>query len=124
DGNRLTSVIDATGTSPLGNEGFFAQVYNPNDQYAYDENGNMELDTNKGIKSIRYNHLNLPTVIRFEPGSTLTNSISYVYDATGNKLEKITNVNNAVATTQYAGSFIYSDMGTTGNLKLQFLSHP
>ena len=31
--------------------------------YEYDNNGNMVKDRNKGIESITYNHLNLPTKI-------------------------------------------------------------
>ncbi len=123
DGNRLMKVID--NPQPTSHKIFgFKDGINPGDDYLYDNNGNMEVDNNKGIKSIRYNHLNLPTFVRFEPGNTLTNSISYVYDATGNKLEKITNVNSAVTITQYAGGYIYSDMGSPGNLELQFMSQP
>lgn len=123
DGNRLTNVLDTPGTSTLSGEGFYGQVYNPGTQYNYDANGNMVDDTNKGIKSIAYNHLNLPTIIRFNAGNTLTNSISYIYDATGSKLAKITNVNNATVTTQYDGGFIYNNAGS-GQMQLQFFSQP
>ncbi|MFX9552245.1 RHS repeat-associated core domain-containing protein, partial [Acinetobacter baumannii] len=33
--------------------------------YSYDVNGNMIVDLNKGISSIVYNHLNIPSVITF-----------------------------------------------------------
>jgi hypothetical protein len=35
-------------------------------EYFYDENGNMYRDLNKGILSIPYNHVNLPSKIEFE----------------------------------------------------------
>ena len=56
------------------------------DDYAYDDNGNMISDTNKGITSITYNHLNLPVEIVFN-GSNRT-KITYLYDALGNKKKK------------------------------------
>lgn len=122
-GNKLMKVVD--NPSPNTHKIYgFKDGTNTGDDYLYDENGNMVVDNNKGIKSIRYNHLNLPTVVRFEVGNTLTNSISYIYDATGNKLTKITNVNNAAVTTQYDGGYVYSDMGSTGVPTLQFLSNP
>ena len=45
------------------------------DDFAYDANGNLTLDTNKGIESISYNHLSLPTVINF----VQNNKIEYFY---------------------------------------------
>ena len=44
----------------------------------------MTADPNKGITSIAYNHLNLPTTITFTGGNTIT----FLYDAGGNKLRK------------------------------------
>jgi RHS repeat-associated protein len=51
--------------------------------YNYDDNGNLDIDKNKGIISIIYNHLNLPKTIICGKGS-----IDYTYDAVGNKLKK------------------------------------
>ena len=83
--NRLMKVSDSTG-SP---EGFKDDVANgdldPDDDYSYDDFGNLTLDQNKGITSISYNHLNLPVKIVF--GSE-TNKIEYIYDATGVKKGK------------------------------------
>jgi RHS repeat-associated protein len=124
-GNRLTRITDVPGTSTLGDEGFFAEVYNPNDQYAYDANGNMESDTNKGITAIAYDHLNLPETITV---GTQGNQVEYVYDATGAKLSKTVqeNVNGTtqISVTQYDGNFVYSDMGNSGTMELQFFSTP
>ena len=123
NGNQLKKVVD--NPQPTSHKTFgFKDGTNTGDDYLYDDNGNMVKDNNKGIESIQYNHLNLPTIIRFDPSNSLTNSISYIYDATGNKLAKILNDNNAVTTTHYDGGYIYSDMGSPGNIKLQFLSQP
>ncbi len=47
----------------------------------------MITDTNKDIDGIEYNYLNLPTRISFG-GVNMNNEIFYVYDATGDKIEK------------------------------------
>lgn len=59
--------------------------------YNYDINGNLNLDNNKGITSITYNHLNLPQTITLLPPPNSNNgsrTITYIYDAAGNKLRK------------------------------------
>ena len=56
------------------------------DDYSYDVNGNLVLDNNKAISSITYNYLNLPNVITVTGKGTIT----YTYDAGGNKLKKVT----------------------------------
>ncbi|MDM9632684.1 RHS repeat domain-containing protein [Robiginitalea aurantiaca] len=83
------------------------------DDYSYDQNGNMISDANKGITSITYNHLNLPTLVSF--GS---DDIEYIYDAMGTKLKKIVTQNSVETRTAYAGNYIYE------NGALQFFSHP
>ncbi|MEO6327694.1 MAG: DUF6443 domain-containing protein [Ginsengibacter sp.] len=78
--------------------------------YSYDANGNMYVDKNKDIGNIHYNYLNLPDSITV----TGKGNIKYVYDATGNKLKKITTEGAKVTTTLYMfGNFI--------NDTLQFL---
>ncbi|MCK9236222.1 MAG: hypothetical protein M0P09_07920, partial [Acholeplasmataceae bacterium] len=60
--NQLRNVSDAA--SLENSEGFVDGNTNPAlDDYAYDENGNMIKDRNKGITNITYNHLNLPVRI-------------------------------------------------------------
>ncbi|MEM7374972.1 MAG: hypothetical protein AAF587_40640 [Bacteroidota bacterium] len=47
------------------------------DDYAYDYNGNLTQDLNKGISSISYNHLNKPTSV--VPG--IAKNLAYIYSA-------------------------------------------
>ncbi len=110
-GNKLLKVTDAiTGTPGAGG---FKDGTNTDNDYTYDDNGNMTIDRNKGISNITYNHLNLPTSVTVGGNDNL-GVISYIYDATGVKLKKT--VTNGT-TTEYAGNFIYE------NGKLQFMSH-
>ncbi len=79
--------------------------------YSYDVNGNLNLDNNKAISSITYNHLNLPSVITV----TGKGNITYTYDAGGNKIKKqtiespvATNGNKTITTTTtYIGGMVY-----------------
>jgi RHS repeat-associated protein len=98
--------------------------------YGYDNNGNLNLDNNKAISSITYNYLNLPSVINVTGKGTIT----YLYDAAGNKLQKQTvesgatvNVSgtnyttNITTTTVYVAGLVYeskSYSNTTVNAAL------
>lgn len=91
--NQLTKVFDATNNS----KGFTDDtngVDDPDDDYTYDEKGNLLTDTNKGIDGIVYNHMNLPTAISFASGK----KIIYLYDATGRKVKKMA--------PEYVGGFV------------------
>ena len=50
--------------------------------YAYDANGNMTKDLNRGIESITYDWNNMPREITFTSGA----KTRYTYDAAGRKL--------------------------------------
>lgn len=68
DGNRLNRVDDAV-TASAHNGGFeFKDGVKQADEYAYDANGNLTKDLNKGIGSIQYNCLNLPTSAGYSSG--------------------------------------------------------
>jgi len=108
-GNKLTKVTDG-GNGAYG----FKDGTNTNDDFEYDINGNLEIDRNKGITSITYNHLNLPDQVNF--GS---DNIQYVYDATGAKLKRTSSTGTE---TLYIGNYVYE--GGVGNAQLQFFSHP
>jgi RHS repeat-associated protein len=103
-----------------------------NVDYDYDSNGNLAYDKNKKISGITYNHLNLPSLITI-PGK---GTIEYVYDASGNKLKKITTDNSATTktittTTTYIGGLVYESKQTVPLDplvpdyidRLQFISH-
>jgi RHS repeat-associated protein len=82
--------------------------------YSYDANGNLNLDNNKAISSITYNYLNLPSVITVTGKGTIT----YTYDAAGNKLKKEVNeTGHPLKTTLYIGGAVYE------NDVLQFVGH-
>ncbi|SHM98756.1 DUF6443 domain-containing protein, partial [Flavobacterium chilense] len=81
--NQLLKVVDNSNKSL----GFVDSASNTVDDYAYDANGNMTKDNNKNITSIVYNHLNLPTQITF----ATTGNIVYIYNAAGQKVQKIVN---------------------------------
>lgn len=110
DGNRLKSVRDYE-VSPAG--------YNDNhtnagqDDFNYDDYGNLIEDKDKGITAVEYNHLNLPTKITFATGG----KIEYFYDATGVKLKKKVTDGTTITTTEYMDGFQYT------NSVLDFFPH-
>lgn len=85
--------------------------------YAYDVNGNLSQDQNKGITSIAYNYLNKPYSVTIAGKMT----IAYTYDATGTKLTKtvtdLTVTPNVTTTTSYDDEFVYQ------NNVLQYVLH-
>jgi RHS repeat-associated protein len=88
--------------------------------YTYDDNGNLLKDLNKdignaGTNGITYNHMNLPYRVWVKGKGTIT----YVYDATGNKLEKrvVDSVSSRTTVTKYLGGYVYR------NDTLQFIPH-
>jgi RHS repeat-associated protein len=143
--NTLKSVTDRVNDkdSKLGDFKEIGSEFITNNgwDYVYDANGNMTADLNKNIHTtiqtgmsfsvypgITYNHLNLPYEIKVavaganQPRSTIT----YIYDALGNKLEKrvheIKYFFNSLrppieTTTTYIGGFVYE------NDKLQLINH-
>jgi RHS repeat-associated protein len=161
--NKLSAVTDNApdGTPPTGATGGglgdFTDKNTAGNDYGYDANGNLVTDLNKRISgttgldissggAITYNHLNLPQQITIQRDNNNTNkgTVTWVYDATGNKLQKIVkefsatvvhNSNNYTSdittTTTYLNEFIYEskqyshpDLATlnyTDNLK--FMNH-
>lgn len=92
--------------------------------YVYDANGNLKKDLNKDIgtdnvEGIVYNHLNLPQTItvRTQDGG-VKGSITYIYDAAGNKLRKLVQeAGRPDKVTLYMGGAVYE------NDTLQFIGH-
>jgi len=130
--NQLQAVTDLTGgENKLGD---FTDKNTTATDYGYDNNGNMVSDLNKriigttglGITSggaITYNILNLPQKIdvKNDDATTEKGTIEYVYDAAGNKLQKIVKEGNLTTTTNYISGFIYEKANST-NDDLKFFS--
>ena len=72
-------------------------------EYAYDANGNLTQDLNKGIEDIQYNCLNLPRLVKFKDQSTIT----YTYAADGTKLRVEHKIGNSTTRTTYCSNVIY-----------------
>ncbi|MGW9684910.1 Ig-like domain-containing protein [Flagellimonas sp. 2504JD1-5] len=110
-GNKLTDIYEA------GHHyaGFADKANTQTGDYAYDTNGNLTMDLNKGIQTdgITYNHLDLPTSVTVPSGT-----ISYIYDAVGTKLKKTA----GSSVTEYANGYVYT--GNTTSTTLQFFNHP
>ncbi|MEP0266107.1 DUF6443 domain-containing protein [Dokdonia sp.] len=123
-GNKLLSVTDQYNDPDGFNDGNTV-----GDDYAYDNNGNMTVDKNKGITNITYNHLNLPIemVMHNNTGSNPNAGIiMYVYDANGVKQEKNVKQANLSSgqSTFYAGNYIYERQTGMSNTSLKFISQP
>ncbi|HET7116689.1 MAG TPA: DUF6443 domain-containing protein, partial [Hanamia sp.] len=113
--NQLSSVSDAVSVN--NHLGDFYDANTADNDYTYDANGSLASDKNKGISSITHDYMSLPEVVTFTGKGTIT----YLYDADGNKLEK-TVVDNTVTpskttTTKYINGFVYQ------NDTLQFINH-
>ena len=104
-GNHLLNVTDYAKNDGYGSSTNFRDGIRSSAEYAYDLNGNLIQDLNKGIARIRYNCLNLPSAIEFTDGRT----ISYLYSADGTKLEAIHAMGDSVTTTDYCGKAIYEN---------------
>ena len=81
NGNQLDKIDDE-----YESNSYLIKQYHDNNtegnDFAYDANGNMLYDKDRGIAAIRYNLLNLPDTIQFANG----NQIVHRYDAAGNRL--------------------------------------
>ncbi|MBO9204676.1 MULTISPECIES: DUF6443 domain-containing protein [Niastella] len=108
NGNKLSGVMEQ-GTAATDHQlGDFTDNNSGND-YGYDANGNMVTDKNKHINgtvaaitnggAISYNYLNLPQQVALQDNNNVDKgTVTYVYDAAGKKLQKITNEKNVTVT--------------------------
>lgn len=117
--NRLMKITDST-NSTIGFKDDSDGTNDTTDDYSYDLNGNMTKDDNKGISSIKYNHLNLPIEINFS--GTTTKKISYIYTSSGQKIRKEVYSGGSVIATDYLDGFQYQQTNT-GSVKLLFFPH-
>ncbi len=112
--NRLQAVTDGVNnySSTLGDFKYNTATKTATD-YTYDNNGNLIGDKNKNISSISYNYLNLPQTISVSGKGTIT----YTYDAAGNKLQKQVVEGSTTTTTLYGSGIMYV------NNTLQYITH-
>jgi RHS repeat-associated protein len=108
--NRLLAVVEAGDRHQGFNDGNTV-----GDDYVYDSNGSMVADKNKGIASITYNHLNLPTKVV----KTTSEYVRYIYDASGRKhSQQVYDVaNSLIKRSDYTGELFYE------NDTLRFINH-
>ncbi|KAB1229349.1 DUF6443 domain-containing protein [Chryseobacterium viscerum] len=109
-GNRLVKVVE-NALNDTGYEG-------GNNTISYDLNGNMKDMLDKGIKSIKYNYLNLSNEYLVQQntifGQTSEANISYLYRADGAKLRKThfspgnRMIKSSTRITDYLDGFQYS----------------
>ena len=104
-GNQLNRVDDASTASAYGGGFEFTDAVKQDNEYAYDANGNLTQDLNKGIEDIQYNCLNLPRLVKFKDQSTIT----YTYAADGTKLRVEHKIGNSTTRTTYCSNVIYED---------------
>jgi RHS repeat-associated protein len=125
--NKLLQVTDDANdaTSKLGDFKYDPANKTATD-YSYDDNGNMTTDQNKTISNITYNHLNLPQAIIVDGhptswGNPDGGTINYMYDATGNKLQKtvtttrcgIAGCTQNLTITTYLSGLVYESNAST-----------
>jgi len=104
-GNQITKVEDAVTTSSYSGGTNFVNGSSTENEYSYDYNGNLTKDSNKGIVNISWNSLNLPSVVSFNDGSTIT----YLYAADGIKLRAVYHIGGTTTQTDYAGNVLYEN---------------
>lgn len=106
-GNQMLRADDNVEDPTYKDAWNFVDGASENIEYEYDKNGNMVKDLNKGIQSISYNSLNLPTQIKLEGGK----NISYVYDANGKKLQAsyTTSLPRTSMTLDYCDNMVYEN---------------
>ncbi|WP_229689060.1 DUF6443 domain-containing protein [Puia dinghuensis] len=127
--NKLSSVSDAATEPPAQNLGDFTKNNTSGDDYGYDQNGNLITDLNRRINGSTgldltsgggtvYNYMNLPWQMSLNNSDgSPKGTITYIYDASGEKLEKRVNeqassFNNNVAkqtTDSYLSGWVYEN---------------
>ncbi|MDO4972232.1 MAG: hypothetical protein Q4E41_09085 [Bacteroidales bacterium] len=107
NGNQLKKVTDQCDNLTYEGAMDFKDGADQSTEYAYDANGNMTRDRNKGIHSITYNMLNLPQIILFNDG----HETRYTYAADGRKLRVQYLLNNFAIFDGAAGCFSVAFLG-------------
>lgn len=104
-GNQLIKADDGDPDVPLATSADFKDYSNATIEYAYNKNGAMTKDLNKGISDIQYNSLNLPRQMDIKsPVAEARNE--YTYSTGGQKLKVVQKWNPNFSTTPIIGSGI------------------
>lgn len=105
--NKLVKVKDNVPAAATIGFPDFKDNVDDTEEYSYDQNGNLVTDENKAITSITYNHLNKPEKITVAGQGIIT----YVYDASGNRMQKkvLNTSSNITEVYDYIGNFVYKD---------------
>jgi RHS repeat-associated protein len=101
--HRLNAVNDAAAPQNKMLTNFKDSVQQAQ-EYSYDANGNLTEDKNKGFTAT-WNHLDKPSAISFSGNR----HIRYVYDATGERLQKWVDLNGVATSTTYIGILQYQN---------------
>ena len=88
DGNRLTKVTNSSPATNTYNNMHFLDGVDETSEYSYNANGCMTKDKNKGVLSVRYNQLSLPSYIKTKKGP----SEKITYNIRGEKLQIFRNM--------------------------------
>ncbi|MDO6433297.1 RHS repeat-associated core domain-containing protein [Flavitalea sp. BT771] len=127
--NKLKNVIDGRNDAQTTMGDFRTSSLSPYNtgktntaiDYVYDINGNMTRDMNKDIGNqstdgIIYNYLNLPWQVKVRSATGTKGTITYIYDAAGNKIKKTTvdSAGSMQTVTTYIGPFQYQGKRATG----------
>lgn len=128
-GNRLDKI-----KLPVGVINNYSGYNAGQNDFAYDDNGNMKVHMDNGISSIEYNYLNLPNKILTSPAVLFnTYQLHYKYKADGQKVQKIYktsqmdvvgNIEPIELRTDYLDGFQYSqnvNFGSVSPLLLRFI---
>lgn len=91
DGNQLAKVSDQAEALTYAGAMDFKDGADRDTEYAWDANGNMTRDLNKGIAAIEYNELDLPCRVSYTDGHVA----EYTWTADGRKLRVIYKLNAA-----------------------------
>ena len=84
NGNQVQSILDVSSHSISNGLFEFVDGANQQTEYSYNNAGDLLYDANKGIASIKYDHIGHPIRVQFTNG----NLIEYVYAADGRKLRE------------------------------------
>ena len=112
--NKLTNVTDQITTG--GGAPYFSNngITDPA-PYNYDDNGNLVIDKNKGLSTIKYNYLNLPVKLTWTDNSRMENM--YAADGTKTRVQYYLSNGTLDKERNYFGGFEY-EKAQTGNLSM------